>query len=81
MSKADEPAFPMPGCELPNGHFEWPVFGLTKREYFAAAALPAVITQCARDPRNEDESIEEMFARKATACADALIAALKRKPE
>lgn len=51
--------------------------GLSRRDYFAAAALPAVIQMCNLDNRQASESDERMFARKALACADALIAASK----
>lgn len=51
--------------------------GLTKRDYFAAAALPAVIANCASDQLMNGESREQMFARKALWVAEALIAASK----
>ncbi len=51
--------------------------GMTLRDYFAAAALPAVIANCASDRLTNGESREQMFARKALEVADALIAASK----
>lgn len=80
-SKIDDggAAYPMPdqrdpvtGAGIMQGSY-----GLTKRDYFAAAALPAVIQMCNLDNRQASESDEQMFARKALACADALIAASK----
>ena len=50
---------------------------IIKRDYFAAAALKAVIQTCNLDNKQAGESDEQMFARKALACADALIAASK----
>jgi hypothetical protein len=54
--------------------------GLTKRDYFAAAALPALITAVADRHnsvviRGEVSSDEEAIARQALCYADALIAA------
>ena len=51
--------------------------GMSRRDYFAAAALPAVIQVCNLDNKRSGETDEQMFARKALACADALIAASK----
>ena len=76
MSNADEPAHP---C-----HVEIPLAdgclsieyrsGLTKREYFAAAMMPVFIDEGTWfDPA--------LAAKKAVSFADALIAALERKPE
>lgn len=53
------------------------LLGMTLRDYFAAAALPAVIANCASDRLTNGESREQMFARKALEVADALIAASK----
>lgn len=55
--------------------------GLTKREYFAAMAMPAVIRACSRDTLKAGETREQMFARVALANADALIAALNAEPQ
>lgn len=77
-SKIDDggAAFAMPASEhSQGGHFEQR--GLSKRDYFAAAALKAVIQTCNLDNKQAGESDEHMFARKALACADALIAASK----
>lgn len=55
--------------------------GLTKREWFAGLALQGCIAICANDSRKPSESQEQLFARKALACADALIAALNAEPQ
>jgi hypothetical protein len=49
--------------------------GMTLRDYFAAAALPSVMVLCARDTMIPGETIEEAFARKSLAIADAMLAA------
>lgn len=49
--------------------------GETMRDRIAMAALPAVVAACARDTLAERESFEQMFARKAYALADAMLAA------
>lgn len=51
--------------------------GLTKREWFAGQAIGAVIKQCCRDSADalEGRSIEQYFAEKAFAVADAMLKA------
>jgi|LakMenE18May11ns_1017448.scaffolds.fasta_scaffold9382254_2 hypothetical protein len=73
MSTADEPAFPF-NAFIPNR-------GLTKREYFAAQALPAVIAKCNPHECLAGETMAQMFARRSVEVADALAQALERKPE
>lgn len=68
MSHSDESAFPLFGA-MENLMQS----GLTKREYFAAMALPAIIQTCAGDDRQDGISHEELFARKAVDIADELI--------
>ena len=52
--------------------------GMTLRDHFAAAAIPAVITTCAGDTdARTSGDVEGYFARKAYAVADALLAARK----
>jgi hypothetical protein len=72
MSRADEPAFPIANSQ--NN-------GLTKREYFAAQALPAVIAKCNPHECLAGETMAQMFARRSVEVADALAQALERKPE
>jgi hypothetical protein len=67
MSKADEPAFPIVTATHTIDT------GLTKREYSASAALQGMMA-------NGDWT-EHEAAVIAVDCADALIAALERKPE
>lgn len=79
MSNANTPAFPVSardrenyeaGQYVPRG-----IFGLTKREYFAALAMQGL---CA-DPTSE--AIPQKFiARSAVELADALIAELEKQP-
>ncbi len=49
--------------------------GETMRDRIAMAALPAVIKRCNGDTRYAGETLEELFARKAYAVADAFLAA------
>lgn len=49
-----------------------PQFGLTKREYFAAAALQGTLA----NPETSDSSSNELIAKFSVAMADALIDAL-----
>lgn len=51
--------------------------GLTKREYFAAQALPACIYKCVPQECADGETMEQMFARKSFLVADAMIKASK----
>jgi len=56
--------------------------GMDLRDWFAGQALPAVIRQCANDaafgyPEGID-SIEEMFAVKSYALADAMLVARQK---
>lgn len=47
----------------------------TLRDYFAAKALPAVITQCSGDTRRDGEVQTDYFARVSYELADAMLAA------
>jgi len=71
MSTADEPAFPSMGTYGKDG-VTGPMYGLTKREYFAAMALQGFLAAS----WNHDGTAE-----KAVRHADLLLAALERKPE
>lgn len=77
MSVENEPAFPVPDCAAFQYH------GMTLRDWLAGQAISGVICQCARDSRgrfpDEPETIEGMFARKAYAIADAMLAERARK--
>lgn len=75
MSRGEEQAFPIQSVVgLPNGNVEWGASGLTIREHYAALALPAVVSACAKDTLKAGELIDELFARKAYRLADAMIA-------
>ncbi|MDE2020586.1 MAG: hypothetical protein KGJ13_09650 [Patescibacteria group bacterium] len=73
MSKdTSGPAFPLP----PLGEGNYPDWqgsgGLSVRDYFAAAALPACIQTCANDSGSAEK--ESYFAMRAYMCADAMLA-------
>ena len=64
------PAYPIPKTDT---HDTWPSMSL--RDAAALAALPVLIDICRADTREPGETLEQMFARKALAVADAFIAA------
>jgi hypothetical protein len=82
MSRANQPAFPAYTGNKDN----W-VFGLTKREYFAAMAMQGMKIDhdgcySETDRRRGLPEKEAMWrASAAVRIADAIIAALERKPE
>ena len=47
--------------------------GMSLRDYFALAALPACIQVCARDSLNPGQTMEQRFAETAWAIADAML--------
>lgn len=47
--------------------------GMALRDWFAGQALPAVIEVCEANERVGDETIAQMFARKAYEAADAML--------
>ena len=49
--------------------------GMSLRDWFAGQALHSVILTCANDTREEGETRERMFAKKAYAIADAMLEA------
>jgi hypothetical protein len=63
------------GSAFPSELFEQP--GMSLRDYFAAAALTGCIRVCTDSLRNQNESIQSMFARKSYEIADAMLAARK----
>jgi hypothetical protein len=67
---SSEPAFPHMKCE---GHRDY-AGGMSLRDYFAAQALPSVISNCVPMECQEGENMEQMFARKAYRVADAMLA-------
>lgn len=48
--------------------------GMTLRDYFAAAALPASIAKCLATEANDGETIHQMLARRSYEMADAMLA-------
>ncbi len=78
MSKIDDGGAAFAGMAA-DGHPDYRV-GLTKREYFASAALPAVISMALRgNVASKDGAAitEKMIAEQSLLFADALIAASK----
>lgn len=79
MSKDENPsAFPVnTGNSTTPGSYT-PDPGMSLRDYFAASAIGAVIRQCAGDAAfgypEGVESMEQLFAQKAFAIADAMLA-------
>lgn len=67
------PAFPLvieeDGCLTQVHH------GMTLRDWFAGQALVAIVQTCKDDFREVGEDFPQMFARKAYACADAMLEA------
>lgn len=55
--------------------------GMSLRDAAALAALPAIIDVCKHDTREPGETVEQMFASKAWAVADAFIAAREGKTD
>jgi len=73
MSKADESAFP---SQAINNLGDWrPVGGLTKREYFAAAAMQGLLSDSTLDTSPEG------LARLSLVNADALLSVLSQETE
>lgn len=77
MSNANLPAFPVSANDRANyeagGYVPNGVFGMTKREYFAALAMQGLV---ALDATGEWEK----YAERSVAAADALIAELEKQP-
>jgi hypothetical protein len=66
----NEPAFPIAG-----GVADHQFCGASLRDYFAAKALPAVLSVCFTDSLKPGETPEDMFSRKSYAIADAMLKA------
>ena len=66
------PAFPVPddASDMP---------GMSLRDWFAGQVLGGVIAATKSDTREPNETHEQMFARRAYALADALLAARKQE--
>ena len=72
---ADNPfAFPSGWPE----HGIQPDYGMTLRDWFAGQAVGSVMHLCARDTLSPGETLEQSFARKAYAVADAMLAERER---
>jgi len=54
---------------------------LSMRDWFAGMAITGTIDACQFDMLNNGETIQQMFARKAYALADAMLAAREAKEE
>lgn len=68
------PAFPGFEDYIP-GSYPYAKGGMSLRDWFAGQALVAIINTCKHDFRDPGEDFEQMFARKAFACADAMLEA------
>lgn len=68
MDDTSFPAFPVQDAS------KWQAHGISMRDYFAAAALPAIIQTCANDTPLWG-TIAQMFARRAYEVADAMLEA------
>lgn len=55
-------------------HVYWQEKGMSLRDYFAAQSLPGVMSVCCGDHRLGNETMEQLFARKAYQLADAMMA-------
>ena len=77
MPRSDDPAFPLPTVELPNGRgFEWGTPGMTLRELFTLVAMGG---HCA-NPHFANISAE-IIAHASVHQADAALAMLSRTPD
>lgn len=74
MSRVENPAAFPSVEEHPSFDFPMHHFGMTLRDYFAAAALPSVIVKCAGDTRARELGISAYFAMNAYEIADAMLA-------
>lgn len=75
---SNESAFPYSG--VGNNGFDVLDTGMTLRDYFAAAAVPALIGICGEDSRLPSVSYPDHVAGRAYEVADAMLAE-KRKGE
>lgn len=74
----DIPAFPMPASEhSQGGHFEQ--YGMTLRDYFAAAALPTIMQICRDDTDARGRDLPPYFAQVSYEIADAMIAEREKR--
>lgn len=68
-------AFPNPDVFRPDGqHAAGGHYGMSLRDWFAGQAVGAIISSFATDFREDGETIPQLFARKAYAIADAMLA-------
>lgn len=72
-------AFPLPDERMPDGSgIREGSPGMTLRDWFAGQAIGSVVRQCAGDAAfgypDGVESMEQLFAQKAFAIADAMLA-------
>ena len=73
MSRADEPAFPVPETAVGGQRMRG---GLSKREYFAAMAMQGMLASGISERNSGPVSL----AMSAVEQADALLAELEKKP-
>lgn len=79
MSKADEPAFPVPETAVGGQRMRG---GLSKREYFAAMAMQGMLANPEINKRARKNGVysPREYARWAVDSADALLAELEKEP-
>lgn len=68
-TEANDPAYPESIVTLPDGRIQLGSSGLTKREYFAAMAMQALLA----NPKIGDEISSDVISAMATDQADDLI--------
>jgi hypothetical protein len=81
MNNSDMPAMPQPDIFHGNGAIEYGSPGLTKREYFAARAMEAIIASKHFEIQwwDQDEK-QDSFAKSAWGYADAMLNAQEKEP-
>jgi len=76
------PAFPQAGRTLPNGTYEWPVEGMSLRDWLAGQALAgwcSASPTVRKEPLNMTEGHAESIATGCYRYADAMLEARNRK--
>lgn len=65
---------------VPHDHHLDEDGGLTLRDWFAGQGLPACVSRCHPNEREDGETFAEMYARKAYELADAMLAERAKGP-
>jgi len=82
MINPNEQAFPFQGYKVANDLLIQPQTGLSKREYFACAAMNGILQAATFNPQNNTTYfvVAKDCASKSVEYADALIAELSKNP-